>query len=353
MKDLLFEAVTVRQGPSTRGESTFQFLERDSREESIEIRQWMEKWFQEYPAHQRMELKRRLKSKDNAKFAEAYFELQVFAMLRLLGDDVEVHPDFAGTDGTVDFRVAHGESSFYVEATVCGFNRGALRSNANEEDAVRKIRENLHTPHSDIWLSAEGELSKTLSRSRVIEPFWELLKKYTADEVRQRLLVYGLAHAEQHLSISIEEGNWRLEGFLAPPIASNGQGQVFGPSRSGTADGAEPLQRALAKKVDDWKEKRLVNEAFVIAVSACHSEFFWGDERSAIFGNRDLASDENTSFTSWSKVNGVIVFDHAVLGAERGSRVKLYRNGSMPIPDCLEFLVCEKALGELLGLDST
>ena len=349
MKELLFDAVTLRQEPSTKSESTFQFLERDGRVESIEIRHWMEKWFQEYPEGQRTELKKRFKSKDSAKFTEAYFELQVFAMLRLLDCDVKVHPDFDNTGSTVDFEARNGESRFYVEATVCGFNKGALHSNANEEDAARKIKENLHTPHSDIWLSAEGELSTTLPGSRVIEPFQELLNKYTVDQVKQRVLALGLVHAQQHLSISIEEGNWRLEGFLAPPIASNGQGQVFGPSRGGAVDGAEPLQRTLVKKVDDWKQKRLANEIFVIAVNACHSEFSWGDERSAVFENCDLDSDENTSFATLSRVNGVIVFDHAVLGAERDSRVKLYRNGSMPIPDCLEFLVCEQTLGELLG----
>ncbi len=116
-------------------------------------------------------------------------------------------------------------------------------------------------------------------------------------------------------------------------------------------EGAEPLKTALAKKVADWKEKELSEEMFVIAVNACHSEFSWGDESDAIFGNQELVSDRSVFADNLAEVNGVIVFGNAVLGAERGARVKLYRNGNMSIPECLQCLVSETALGGLLGFE--
>ena len=351
MNEQLFGQVEQREGPITERETTFDFLARGGRPEAVQIRSWMEKWYQKYPEDHRHELKRRLQSKNFREFMSACFELQVFTILFRRNCRIDIHPSFAGTDGTVDFHVANDKDEFYVEATVCGIGQGILSSNANEEDAVRKIKASLVDPHSDLWLSAEGELTITLSKHRVLKPFRGLLDRYTADEVRKLCPNPGWAHEQRLSSEPIVEGNWRLKGYLAPPIASDGKGRVRGPIRGGLAEGAGPLKTAIEKKVDDWKEKELREEMFVIAVNACHSEFSWGDESDAIFGNRELVSDRRVFADMLAEVNGVIVFDNAVLGAERGARVKLYRNGNMSIPKCLQCFVSERALGDLLGFE--
>lgn len=351
MNQQLFGQVEQREGPITERETTFDFLARGGRPEAVQIRSWMEKWYQKFPADHRHELKRRLQSKNFSEFMSAYFELQVFAILCRRNCRIDIHPSFAGSEGTVDFHVANDKEEFYVEATVCGIGQGILHSNANEEDAVRKIKASLANPHSDLWLSAEGELNQTLSKQRVLEPFQGLLNRYTAGEVRRLCPGPGWAHEQRQLSVSIVEGNWRLEGYLAPPIASDGRGQIHGPIKGGLAEGAGPLKSAIEKKVDDWKGKELSKEMFVIAVNACHSEFSWGDESDAIFGNQELVSDCSVFADKMAELNGVIVFDNAVLGAERSARVKLYRNGNMSIPECLQCLVSERALGGLLGFE--
>ena len=162
MNESLFKAVPQSQGAIVNGETTFEFLQRGGRTEAIEIRQWIENWFRKYPEDHGEELSKRLQSKKFAEFMSAYFELQIFSVLCRIGCDVEIHPDFADTHGKVDFGVTHGEDVFYVEATVCGTEQGILHSNANEEDAVRKIRDAIPHPHSDVWIDAEGELLKTL-----------------------------------------------------------------------------------------------------------------------------------------------------------------------------------------------
>ena len=96
MNESLFKAVPQSQGAIVNGETTFEFLQRGGRTEAIEIRQWIENWFQEYPEDHGDELSKRLQSKNFAKFMGAYFELQVFSVLRRLGCDVEIHPDFSG-----------------------------------------------------------------------------------------------------------------------------------------------------------------------------------------------------------------------------------------------------------------
>ena len=220
----LFKAIPQSQGAITNGETTFEFLQRGGRPEAIAIRQWIENWFREYPDDHGEDLRKRLQSKKFAEFMSAYFELQVYSVLRRLGCRAEVHPDFAGTQGKVDFGVTHGEESFYVEATVFGIEQGILRSNANEEDAVRKIREAIRCPHSDVWMDAEGELLKTLGKNRLVGPVQELLDSCSPDAV----FGLGEVHSWHRPQTSIQEGDWKLDIFLARPIASNRKGQVQG-----------------------------------------------------------------------------------------------------------------------------
>ena len=283
MNELHFSTTQQRQEPRDKNETTLEFLTRDKRPEAAAIQQWMESWIRRFPVDHRAELKNRLNSLDFETFMSAYFELQVFAMLRLLDCKVEVHPGFDETSGTVDFGVRKNEVRFYVEATVCGTNGGKLRSNTNEEDVVHKIKQAIECPHSDVWLVAEGELRQSLGRDRVTRPIRDLLDSCTAADVRGSEDEYSWRQPRT----LIQEGDWRLEVSLSPPIASDGKGQVRGPSRGGCVDGVSPVAKALSRKAEDRKNKRLREESFVIAINICHSEYGWDDERSATYTRAD------------------------------------------------------------------
>ena len=332
----LFPRVEQRPGPATNNETAFDFLARGGRPESIKIRQYMEKWFQTYPVDHRSELKTRLQLKDFREFIGAYFELQVFSILRhSLKCHVEVHPRFPNTNGTVDFRATHidGQEIFYVEATVCGMNQGILRSNPNEENAIRKIRDSIDAPHSDVLLEADGELRKTLAKNRLIDPIRKLLDSCSGDDVRK------IGYYSHMVRTLISEDDWTLEVSLQPPIASDGNGQIIGPFRGGAVDASPLIESALSKKADNWKKKKMDKAALVIAVNICHSDYFPGDEITVI----------ETGFSEvLARVSGVIVFEHATLGNEHNAKVKLYENQSRYIPECLQFLKRETSLAELL-----
>ena len=333
MNESLFKAVPQSQGAIVDGETTFEFLQRGDCPVEIEIRQWIENWFREYPEDHGGELSKRLQSKKFAEFMSAYFELQVFSALRRLGCDVEVHPDFSETHGTVDFGLTHRGDSFYVEATVCGTEQGTLRSNANEEDAVRKIREAIPYPHSDVWLDAEGELLKTLGRRRLAGPVRNLLDSCSPDAV------FGLdeVHWWCRPRTSIQEGNCKLGISLALPIASDGRGRIHGPGRGGSVDGAPPIARALCKKADDWANKRREDAKFVIAVNVCHSDYWLDDEARAIYGSSDPVVGQASFSRSLSRVAGVIVIGNATLGRERVAPVRLYENPAAALPSVCGF----------------
>ena len=352
----LFRPVPQRWGPAEGPETTFQFVERGARYRVIPTREWMEHSFRALPTDAKPRLKHRLQSSKFAEFLSTSFELQVFTLLRRLGCSVEIEPTFPGTRGaSVDFLARHGQDEFYVEATVCGLGQGVLSSNENEEDAVRKLREGLTDLHSDLWLRADGDLRRTLGKKRLVQPFQNLLRAHTPDEVRELHSRLGRFEAEAYLSETIREGQWELTGRLDPPRATSGQSQVWGPARGGAVSAEAPLKRALAKKAQDWRRAHLKTQCFLVAVNICNPDFAWNlDEIRAIHAPDapiHAGSDARKSLFApyLSRVAGVLIVDKATLGRERAARVRLYQNPQRRLPDCLRFLLAEQRLGNLIG----
>lgn len=344
---MLFEEV-ARAGKRIKpGETTFEFLQRSERPGAAERCSWIETWFSQIPDKAKKPFKARLQSKDSDNFHSALFELQVHTMLSRLGCQVKIEPKFPGTNYRPDFCAYSDRAKFCIEATMCGFGQGYFSASPNEDDAVEKIRRNIRSPHSDIFLYAQGSLRTTLGTNRVVRPFKTLLDQYTADEVVELNARLGTANAP---SISIAEGNWSLTGSLRPQMAPHRGGLIIGPSRSGMADGWTYILNSLSRKADKWKNVDLRGWPFLIAVNVCHSEFDWyePDIRRALFSDREPVTGFHDEL---SFLSGVIVFENVVLGNEIGARVKLYQNGESKVPECLTFLLEEQRLGSLLGIE--
>ena len=323
----------------------FEFLERGACPEAVAIRRWMDAWFRKFPAEHREPLKRRLVLKAPGEFMSAYFELQVFAMLRRLDCDVVVHPCLPGTAASVDFGATMDRDEFYVEATVCGSGRGTLMSNANEEDAVGKIKDAFPQLHSDIRLSAKGELRRTLGTRRLVEPIRKLLDSHAPEEVTRTGPLWEPAET------LVEEGGWVLRAELRPPRRRNGRGVIRGPVRSAEVHGAAPLAKALAKKAHDWRSRGLSEGTFLIAVNVCHGDVFLSDREEAIYRHTDSGWDLNAFSDVLSCVAGVIVFHKATIGREWGAPVQMYANPGRHVPECLGFLRQDRSLAGLIGME--
>lgn len=350
MNEMLFKPVEQKQGPTTARERTFEFLQRGGRSGAVEIRQWIESWFQTIPDNRRKALEKRLKSERFDQFLGAMFELEIHEILRRLGCVIEIEPELPGSNGKVDFRVIDKAQEFYIEATVCGLGQGVLHSNENEHDAIEKLRRHLKKPlHSNLWLETEGELKKSLGKE-FVKQFQDLLDMHTPEEVWNIHRQYGPQLGAWLLSTEFSEGDWGAKGWLSPAVSSSGAGQVWGTARGGCVNGIEPIITALKKKVKNWKEGKIKDRIFLIAINVCHSDAFSDDPEQAIFGRaRSPESDEN--FLEYlSCVNGVLVFYQATLGNERSASVWLYQNGKKNIPECLQFLLQEQRLGDLLGI---
>ena len=252
----VFNNKPVRRGRATERERIHEFLEREGRPEAAQIRDWIEHWYSRLPQEKRSDIRGRLRSGETDRFTEAYFELQMFALLTTTGHDVCVEPALADGRYNPDFLAARGGRAFYLEATVCGQgeqNAGALRTNANEIDAVEKIRSALQEEqahmHSHLWLEAEGHLDRTLSKREVGKPFIDFLKRTSADEV-ERSCISGFP-----LQKVFTCGNWTLRGRLDPEPSKGAVGQVWGPARSAMGDASDAIGTSLTRKATEWRRK--------------------------------------------------------------------------------------------------
>ena len=351
----VFNIKPVRRGRWMERERIHEFLEREGRPEAAPIRDWIEHWYGQLPREKQADIRGRLRSGETDRFTEAYFELQMFGLLKTSRHEVCVEPALSSGRYKPDFLATCGGRAFYLEATVCGqgdHNAGDLRATANESDAVEKIKsalqeEQVHM-HSDLWLEAEGNLDRTLSKREIGRPFIDLLKRTSARGVEQCL----------DSGLSIQEvfncGDWSLRGVLDPKILKGAVGDVWGPVRSAVGDASDAIHTSLAKKAREWRRKGPGGDAIlVIALSVCHSRYSWndGDEIRAIARDR---TDEGPA-APWRDelrdVTGVLFVGNVSLGNELRTKVRLIQNPDRSLPESLVFLTTERKLAELTGFE--
>ncbi len=308
-------------------------------------RRWIEAWFAELPCPVRSTFERRLRSRRFDQFASVLFEMQVHSLLRRLGCAVDIEPTLAHTRNRIDFRARSDDRTFYVEATVCGLGKSELRGNDAEDDAVRKIREEIPLPHTHLWLEATGELNRMLPKERVVAPFRALLERHTPEDVRRRHAEGGMWNAPQ---ARLTDGDWVLTGSL-DPVPDGGAGHAVGPARSGAVDVSKSLCEKLSDKAGKWKDVDIGDRPFLVAVNDCSSSRNRHAE-GALFGRTTGDDAPRTFRRTFSNLDGVRVVSNAALGNELRARVRLYRNGDARVPACLRRFEQPHRLSELLGL---
>ena len=349
----VFNTRPVRRGPSTARERLYEFLEREGRPEAAPIRDWIEHWYSRLPGGKQSDVRARLRGGETDRFTEAYFELQMFALLTISGHEVCVEPALSNGRYKPDFLASRGSTTFYLEATVCGQsdrNTGTLRANANETDAVQKIRSALQDGkvrmHSRLLLEAEGKLDHTLPKRKIAKPFIDLLKRTSAEEVEQSV------ESRNPLQEVFTYGDWTLRGRLDPKPAKDAAGQVLGPARSAMGDASDAMSTSLITKATDWRKKGPGgDEVLVIAQSVCHSHYFWdhGDEIRAIAKDPRNEAPAAPWRDELCDVAGALFVGNVSLGNEPITRARLFRNPDRNLPESLAFLATEQRLAQLTG----
>ena len=352
----VFDRKPVRRGRAAEREKIHEFFEREGRPEVAPIRDWIEHWYDQLPSDKQRDIRGRMRSGDSEQFTTAYFELQMFAMLKRMGYDTIVEPRLANGRYNPDFLARREDETFYLEATVCGQGAGDLQPMRNEQDAVEKIRLAFESEkveiHSHLWLEAEGVLNRTLSKKEVSKPFIDLMRRTTAEEVR-RSHGSDLYHYEVGTRCRevLEFGDWRLEGVLDPKPEADAVGHVWGPARTAMGDATAAIKVSLEEKARPWRRMGPPDGILVVAMSICHSQHFWndGDETRAL--SKDWTSSDPAApwLDDFRAINGILFVGNVSLGNEQATRAKLVPNPERWLPESLSALTTEQELADLTG----
>ena len=354
----VFDGKPVRRGPAVWNEKMHEFLEREGHPEAAPIRRWIEHWYGRLPPAKQPDIRGRLRSDDIRQFTSAYFELQMFAMLRTMEYEVIVEPALAGGRYNPDFLARRGNEKFYLEATVCGQDAGDLRGTRHEDEAVRRIRAAFEDAnvelHSHLWLQASGQLNQLLSKTRISKPFIDLLRRTTAAEVRESYESnpYDHHHRREY-GAEFKCDGWTLQGVLEPKLHDDAVGYVWGPARSAMGDASEAIRTSLAEKARQWRRLGRPEGILVVAISVCHSQFFWndGDEARAIMEDPKNGNPMASWRDELEGINGILFAENVSLGNEQTTRARLVRSPERYLPESLVGLLTESRLAILTGYD--
>ena len=352
----VFDRKPFRRGRATGNEKIHEFLEREGRPEAAPIRDWIEHWYGQFPPAKQPDIRGRLRSRDIRQFTSAYFELQMFAMLRNMEYEVAVEPMLADGQYNPDFLARQGAERFYLEATVCGQGAGELQGTRNEEEAVEKIGAAFEVGrvdlHSDLWLEAEGELNQSLAKTRLARPFIDLLKRTTAAEVHESYESDPYDHRyRREYEAEFKCDGWTLHGVLKPKLCDDAAGQVWGAARSAMGDASEAIRWSLAEKAGQWSRMGPSDGIIVVAISICHSQFFWndGDEARAIMEGPTNGNPTAFWRDELKSINGILFVGNISLGNEQTTRARLAPNPERHLPKSLTPLMTESRLATLTG----
>lgn len=283
----LFDQLDLTERDEQKGsQSMLDSLKYSTRLEIAEIRDRLQSWFKRFPVEAQRDIRNRILGDDGHTRQGAVFELLVHELLVRLDCTVEVHPRISSTGSRPDFLAHHGDRRFYIEATVVDPKGSLSASRPLEDDVVAKINE-IESPHFHIFARVQGELSRALSRRKVIKPFTNLLRDHDPDDV-QRLIDWGGPYSAP--SAKVECGNWSLQGWLEPlPPERRGDARpkslVSGPARSGMIDISTPIQRAIQKKARKYGH---LDAPLVVAVNARDAFLDEDDEIQALFGKEQV-----------------------------------------------------------------
>jgi len=108
----------VDGSPARHTESHFEFLNRARDAQWQRTRDQIEEYFAIFPSSGQVDLRARLRSRDDRQHTSAWWELYIFTLFRVSGYEVVIHPRSNDSGNKPDYLASSGDRRFYVEATV-------------------------------------------------------------------------------------------------------------------------------------------------------------------------------------------------------------------------------------------
>lgn len=286
---MLFEEKSREfQGPKTYIETDFEYLDRSARKEAARIREFLNRWIAAFPEAEANEIISRITSGDKKGFDSAIFEIVLFAIIRCLGGEIEVHPELEnGSNRHPDFlvRMPDGEE-FYLEAVLASEHSESEKAAENRKNVVLESIEKLDSPNFFLGINASGNPDTPPKGKALRGELSQWLESLDPDGVMQEVEEYGSDHIP---SMVWEHEGWKIE-FKAIPKKPEARGlgqRVIGVLSGGGrwVNDWEPIREAIRFKGNRYGE---LGKPFVIAVNIDCFPLDRIDEMQALFGQEEF-----------------------------------------------------------------
>ena len=284
--------------PAYRSEPDYEFLNRSAWPACENIREMLERWFADYPASHKNDLRARFRKRDH-NHAAAYFELYLHQVLSRLELSPEVHPEPPMGKGRPDFAIACATGSrWYLEANVVYKPRWDSDDPLENEllDAIDAAA-GPHPTYIGVAVSTEG----TLQRSHQKAPLQQEVREWL-DSIDTIDLSPNLHHNPR---LRIQRDDWVAELVALGPLSLPSRRLIhMGPTKSGFSNEGPLLADSLKKKV---KRYGILDHGLILAINTNDVFTSSEDEHEALLGTRN-GIWRTDSVTRYQRLRGVLFF---------------------------------------------
>ncbi len=143
-------------GPSPYGMSTWEYLNRSTRNDIQAVRSVLGELLGDFPKMHGQELSSRMRIKDDRQFNGALWELILYTALTRSGFSVQVHPEVNESPKRPDFLVRRGQYASYVEARIAWDSSKESESEQSRlETLLDSINKNVRSEEFILGLDVE------------------------------------------------------------------------------------------------------------------------------------------------------------------------------------------------------
>jgi len=194
-------------------EPSYDFLNRSGDPFIEDIRRLMAGWLSHIPSLHIADLQCRLKSKDDAEFESAFWELYLHEAYQRSGYRLTIHPAVAGTTRHPDFLIEGDGTRFYLEAVRACAPSSSTGENKRLEDA-RRVLATLRADRYMLDMATYAIGARPLQ----VKVLRRDLREWLADlDLEANRHPAGTGSGTLHRLPWRQEDGWRLE-FTAQPL---------------------------------------------------------------------------------------------------------------------------------------
>ena len=250
MPDSLFEArARTDRSPSHARESVIDFLNRVAGPFWDRVREHLTVWVDQYPAHDRDDVRGRLCSRIDVDFHAAYWELFNFHALSRAGFELTCHPEIPGSRKRPDFLVVGNGLRFFLEAKLLGDSQEERRRQRERDQIWNELDRRVQSEFYFVRLGVAARGHSPLPFRLLAQETTAWLARLDVESIRRQVESGGLGNVDSFVWLD-ERSGWSVSLSPIPKSRHSASDRLvgMGEAEAWFADDRTAIRKALDRK---------------------------------------------------------------------------------------------------------